>query len=764
MSFEDEYNGYNSGDYEQHEDEDPALMGDYRYMFDEDGDAQPMAAVEQQPEVMPLPVISKTAEEIKKILNDLNGDLNEAQREAAEAIYGPVIIIAGAGTGKTKTLTHRVATMLLMGIHPANIMLVTFTNKAAEEIRERIEKMVGENAQYITAGTFHSTIFRNILKRYPESRYLRSIGVSMEECVNIDPDEAEKLVDDAISQLSDEDKAQIEENEWKRSHFEKEMSAARANALDVNDYRASNSIGSDNEVLRRITATVWQTYNRLCREVNGIDFDDILLFADKMLKAEPRIAEELGERFKYIMLDEYQDTNKVQMGIMDSIAKIHKNICVVGDEKQSIYGFREADIKIILSFKTRYNEAKTVNMSKNYRSYPEIIRYSNACADAMNQRLSDGQLNAMCKFEETPSEREVRKSNQVVMAEFKSAFDEAETVAKAIRRDLVLKVEGKNVAVLYRNRASKTIVERKMVDLNIPYRVVGDVSFFQKKEVKDIVGMIRFIFHPWDTMAGYRFLGATSVGISLNAAKKAASEGHSVHDFLKEQAAKRLKPKKKDEVTELTAAAKKIAPFMDVSKMLREAVGYGDSPQFLKEAIAKIWDIYLKPGLEKVANRSDDDNELSTRLDNAEYVIDRFGKSLEKGMLIDEIIEDLVMMVENNPDMDKNLDTKVLLMTLHASKGLEFDNVYMIGMNERNMIGEEPTFDDIEESRRLNYVGMTRAKKKLTMTFATHIQIYGEPVVTKASPFIEEIEDRLKVKRYVFKPKEPERAKVPSYH
>ena len=380
MSFEDEYNGYNSGDYEQQEDEDPTLMGDYRYMFDEDGDSQPMAAAEQLPEAMPLPVLSKTAEEIKKILDELNGDLNEAQREAAEAIYGPVIIIAGAGTGKTKTLTHRVATMLLMGIHPANIMLVTFTNKAAEEIRERIEKMVGENAQYITAGTFHSTIFRNILKKYPESRYLRSIGVSMEECVNIDPDEAEKLVDDAISQLSDEDKAQIEENEWKRSHFEKEMSAARANALDVNDYRASNSIGSDNEVLRRITATVWQAYNRLCREVNGIDFDDILLFADKMLKAEPKIAEDLGERFKYIMLDEYQDTNKVQMGIMDSIAKIHKNICVVGDEKQSIYGFREADIKIILSFKDRYNEAKTVNMNKNYRSYPEIIRYSNACA------------------------------------------------------------------------------------------------------------------------------------------------------------------------------------------------------------------------------------------------------------------------------------------------------------------------------------------------------------------------------------------------
>ena len=764
MSVDEQYEGYDQEDDGRFDELDPSSLGDFRYMFDDDWDGSAPAQAQPVEDAVAAPMqLSRTAEEIRLILEDLNKDLNPAQREAAETIYGPVIAIAGAGAGKTKTLTHRVASMLVMGIHPANIMLVTFTNKAAEEIRNRIEEMVGENAQYITAGTFHSTIFRHILKKYPESRYLRSIGVRMDECANIDPDEAEKILKDAISMLPETDLAQVDENDWKPDDFEKEMSKARASGNDVNDYRALTARGSADEELRKVTANVWQTYNRLCREVNGIDFDDILLFADKMLRSEPHIADELGDRFKYIMLDEYQDTNRVQMNIMDSISRKNRNICVVGDEKQSIYGFREADIKIILSFKTRFPEAKTINMNQNYRSYPEIIRFSNACADAMEQRLSDGQLLAMRQFDESDAEREAKKSNRVVMAEFKSAHDEADMVAKAIKRDLMLKIPGKEVAVLYRNRNSKTLVERKLVDLNIPYRVIGDASFFQKKEVKDIVGMIRFIFHPWDTMSGYRFLGATSVGISLNAAKKAASEGQSVHDFLKEQSVKRLKPKKKDEVTELTAAAKKIGPFMELGKMLRESISYGDDPAFIKEVVAKIWDIYLRPGIVKVANRSDDEGELDTRIDNAEYVLERMGKSLEKGMLIDEIIEDLTMMVENNPDMDKNLDAKVLLMTIHGSKGLEFDNVYMVGMNEATMLGTDPTYDEIEESRRLNYVGMTRAKKKLTMTFATNIFVFGQPVETKVSPFIEEIEERLGVKRYIFKGKETSNERTASY-
>lgn len=753
MSYEEEYMGYDGGEDERFEDIDPSSLGDFRYMFDEDGDGTP-APAEPQDAPPSILVQQKSKEEIQLILDELNSGLNPSQREAAETIYGPVIIIAGAGAGKTKTLTNRVATMLIQGIHPANIMLVTFTNKAAEEIRNRIEEMVGENAQYITAGTFHSTILRHVLKKYPESRYLRAIGLDMEMCANIDQDESEKLLKEAIDALSPEDREQMAENEWDHKDFEKEMGKARALGQDINDYRALTARGSDDEELRKITANCWQIYNRLCREVNGIDFDDILLFADKMLRSEPSIADELGDRFKYVMLDEYQDTNRVQMNIMDSICKKHKNICVVGDEKQSIYGFREADIKIILSFKNRYPESKSINMNQNYRSYSEILRFSNACADAMEQKLSDGQLIPMKQIEESPAELEVKKSNKVVMAEFRSGYDEAEMVAKAIRRDLMLKTPGKEVALLYRNRNSKMLVERQLVDMNIPYRVVGDASFFQKKEVKDIVGMIRFVFHPWDTMAGYRFLGATSVGISLNAAKKAASEGHSVHDFLTDQATKRLKAKKKDEITDLTVSAKKIAPFMELGKMLREAISYGDNPAFIKEVIGKLWDIYLRPGVTKIANRSDDDNDLENRTDNAEYVIDRLGKNLEKGMLIDEIIEDLTMMVENNPDTDKNLDSKVVLMTIHGSKGLEFDNVYMVGMNELTMVGEDPTFDEIEESRRLNYVGMTRAKKKLTMTFATFIVQYGQLIETKASRFIEEIEDRLKVRRYVFKSKE----------
>jgi len=499
------------------------------------------------------------------------------------------------------------------------------------------------------------------------------------------------------------------------------------------------------------------------RDMQGVDFDDILVFCDKMLRQEPHIAEQLGEEFKYIMLDEYQDTNRVQMSIMDAISRKHNNICVVGDEKQGIYSFRGADITVILSFKNRYPNAKQINMSKNYRSYPEIMRYSNACADAMEQRLSDGQLEPMRKFEESEQERAAKKSNKVVMAEFKTAEQEADNVAKAVFRDLRLGVQGKEIAILYRNRSLKGIIEKKLVDMDIPYRMVGDASFFQKKEVKDMVALVRFIFHPWDSMAGFRFLGATSMGVSVNAAKKASSNGLSVHEFLKESAEKKLKPKKKDEITDFTSAAKKVAPFVELAKMLRDSIKYGDNPVFIKEAIAQIWDIYMKPGLEKVAARSEQDDDLDGRLDNIGYVIERLEKSLVKGMTIDEIIEDLSMMVENNPDMDKSTESKVQMMTLHASKGLEFDNVYMIGLDNITMPGEDATFDDIEESRRLNYVGMTRSKKKLTMTFAVERFHFGQFIKTLPSPFITEIESRIGAKRYVMKaepPKESAYAKM----
>lgn len=692
----------------------------------------------------------KSESEIQEQLQKLNEDLNAGQKEAAESTEGPVIVIAGAGAGKTKTLTHRVASLLVKGVHAANIMVVTFTNKAAEEIKDRIESMVGENAQYINAGTFHSIVFRKILKMYPDSNYLSALGIDMHECSIMDTDDAKRLLRESISELSEQDKDQITDGDWNVSTFEKVMGAARANGQDVNDFMISIATGGKNEELERITSRVWTAYNSKCREVQGIDFDDILVFCNKMLQQEKHIASELGDMFKYVMLDEYQDTNRVQMSIMDAIVAGHKNICVVGDEKQSIYGFREADIKVILSFQNRYPGAKQINMQTNYRSYGEIIRHANACADAMEQRLSDGQLVAEKSFQEDPDLMARRKSNSVAMVQFRDTKQEAKFIVKAIKRDIFLGVPPNEIAILYRNRALKTDIERELVDTDTSYKMIGDTSFFQRAEVKDMVALIKFVFQPWDSLAGQRVLRAARMGVSDQAAKKAASTGLNTNEFLKEQANKKLKVKRKGETEPgPTAAAKKVAPFIAITEALRESVKYSDSPAFIKEVLAEFWDIYLKPKLENASSKDNNSEGFSSKIDNAQYVLDRLEKGMNDGLEVDEIIEELAMMVESNPDMDNDLASKIQLMTIHGSKGLEFDNVYAIGFDNVTMPGEDPKPDDLEESRRLAYVAMTRAAKKLVITCAQERMHFGTYIQTLPSMFMDEISARTNTRIHI---------------
>ncbi|MGD1524433.1 ATP-dependent helicase [Vibrio owensii] len=697
--------------------------------------------------------------ELQAVLDRINAPLNPEQKLAAETLHGPVMVIASAGAGKTKTLIHRVASMIVSGISPKDIMVVTFTNKAASEIKERLEEMpeIGLNAQFICAGTFHSIILREIIKQFPESKFLNAIGIDVREMTNIDEKDASSLLKQAVELQPEADRDIISDNEWRTSYFEKEMSIHRAMGHDVKDYVYDSSAGSDKEEFKRITANVWQTYNRLCREANGIDFDDILLFADKMLRAEPEIAKQLSERFKYMMLDEYQDTNKVQQSIMDAIAMHHNNICTVGDEKQSIYGFRGADINVIMGFKTRYSNANLIGLSRNYRSYSAIIGFANACADAMSQRLNDGQMINEKQVEEPPQLAAQRKSNLATMVEFHSAKQEAEYIVKGIMRDLRLGIKGQDIAVLYRNKTLKSLVEKKLVENQVPYELVGDTSFYQKAEVKDMIALVRFMFHPYDSMAGLRMLNATKFGVSQKKAKEAmAKDGVNVYEFLMQKSQERMKSKRKGDADfELKAYAKKLQPFMGLCKEVKDAAYFGDNPQFIADVIAQVWDIYFKPSLELKSKRStsaDHQDQMDTRIQNVQFVLERLTDSLKKGMTIDEVIEDLVFMVEANPELDRNKDAKVKLMTLHASKGLEFENVYMIGVDELTMCGDEPSDDEVEESRRLTYVGITRAMKKLAISYAKSRSNFGEEVHVQGSRFLDEIESRLNVKRYRMPP------------
>ncbi|MFS1430760.1 ATP-dependent helicase, partial [Vibrio splendidus] len=641
-----------------------------------------------------------------------------------------------------------------------DIMVVTFTSKAASEIKHRLEEMpeIGSNAEYICAGTFHGIVFKEMLTKFPDSSYLKRIGMDITELTIIDESDASSLLKQAISNLPDVDKDMMKEANWDYKLIKSEMSLSRANALDLKDYIATNIIGSQNEELARITATVWKDYNQLCRAANGVDFDDILLHCDKMLQEEDSISRMLSERFKYIMLDEYQDTNRVQQNIMDSIAQHHGNICTVGDEKQSIYKFRGADIKIILGFRERYGDTKIIDINKNYRSYPSIITFANACASAMDQKLSDGIMYNEKKVEETPQVATLRKSDLSSMVMFADDDHEAESIAGAIKRDLTVGIEGKEVAVLYRSRNAKRKLEKSLVSQNIPYETIGDVSFYQKRHIKDIISMIRFVFHPYDSMAGMRFLGNATLGVSLNMAKKAmANEGINIHQFLINKSKDTLSSASAKGGSRLKVYAQKIAPLLELSQELRDAVKYKDSPKYITDVIAEMWDVYLRPQLEGKTKRKGDSSENDANIQDAKFIIERILVNLEEGANMDDIIDDLIFMVDKNPDLDREKDTKVKLMTLHASKGLEFDNVYMIGFDEESMVGmsEEPDYEEIEEARRLTYVGITRAKKKLSISFAGRRDHNGKFIETKTCRFLKEIESRTSAKIFRIPVKKP---------
>lgn len=686
------------------------------------------------------------------MLEEMHSVLNTSQYNAAMATDGPVIVIAGAGAGKTKALIHRVATLLIKGVPPTNIMIVTFTNRAAGEIKDRLEGMVGENAQYITAGTFHSIVFQRMLKVFPDSRYLRNRDIMMEECSILDEDDSKSLFKTAFNNLDEDELRWADENDFDLNNIKSIMSTERSKGVTVEDYLNGIRAGQKDTNERYIVAHVWQSYNRLCREAQGIDFDDILVHADRMLKSDSWIVDALAEQFQYIMLDEYQDTNVVQMSIMDQISSRHQNIFVVGDEKQSIYGFRGADINVILSFKDRYRGATQIDMKENYRSYPAIISAANACASHMGQRLSDGQMIHKRPPGESPELMTQRKSNTVSIAEFSTVEDEAKMVADAIQRDINLGVKPNHIAVLYRNKVLKKELEKEFVRRMMDYYVVNDRSFYARAEVKDAVALLRFVYNPWDSMAGLRVLATAKLGLSSDRAKAAmAEQGASFAEILRQESQRRLKGKKKGETqAPLTAAATKLAPFYNLCRMLKDSVEYGDDTEFVMSCIRKLWDVYLKTryvDLMNTSKKADTADEMSEKIENAKFIFDRVEECLIEGMSMRQIIEDLSMRTEFNPDVDKKSTAKVQFMTNHASKGLEYEVVYMVGCNAAVSPGDTDDENVIEEERRLFYVAMTRAEKKLVMTYPRLQMTYGEWQLTTGSPFLEEVESATGIRR-----------------
>lgn len=663
----------------------------------------------------------------------LHAGLNDEQYAAATAVEGPVIVVAGAGAGKTKTLIHRVAELLRRGIPPVNLMVVTFTNDAAREIRERLAQMVGPEAEHITAGTLHSVIFRNIIRAFPESQTLGRLGIDAEQCTILDEGDAGKLQREALELLPEALRQEMEDNEWTLAQFKKTLSMARARGEDVYAFAAGISPRDEQANYHKLVARFWAHYTDLCRQHHGIDFDDILVVARQMLREERGIARQLGERFRYLMLDEYQDTNPVQMAIMDAIAERHRNIFVVGDEKQSIYRFRGADINVILSFKHRYPEAVQIDMKRNYRSQPEVIATINALASAMPRKLSDGQLIAEARLEEAP----------VSVVGFESARAEARTVRRAIERDMRRGTPGEQIAVLYRARSLKGELERELVENDIPYEVIGDTGFYQRQEIRDAVALLRFAFQPWDSLAGARVLRATRMGVSEQAARKAMQkDGTPVKDLLADHASRTLKgAKDPDGNPRPSATARKVAPFLKVCQGLREAVRYEDPPAMVREVLDRLWRTYCLPSLEAAARRASSEEgagSVEQRTQNVSLLLDRLESGLERGEDIATVIENLTLATNSRHELDEDRAARVKLMTMHASKGLQFGHVYVIGCDDHALPGVEDDAE-IDEARRTLYVALSRAERRLAVSYSLVRQEFGRTIQVQGSRFIQEI-------------------------
>lgn len=663
-------------------------------------------------------------------IDHLMAPLNPGQRAAAMQLEGPMQAVAGAGSGKTKTLIHRCAHALLKGIPATSIMMVTFTNKGADEIKSRLADMVGPDAEYITAGTFHSIIYRCMLKPFADHAYLESLGLNMNECTILDDQESKGLFEEAIKGLDEDSAKMVEEHSWHKD-IEAQMSQARAKGLSAETYaREKIGFGDPDELLFRLTVDVWNNYTALCRAANGIDFDDIMVVAMHLLKKDPNIGKELAAKFRYVMLDEYQDTNPVQMTIMDIICKHHENVFVVGDEKQSIYRFRGSDIKVTTGFKERFPKAKIIDLDTNYRSTYNILKAANCVARHMSQKVTDGQLKVGKKYN--------GDGQPVKIVEFTNDREEANMMAEAISRDINRAgIPGKNIAILYRSRLVKAALEQELVKRGIDYRIVGDIGFYQRAEVRNGIALLRMTFRPWDSMAILRILKNTSFGVSDASAKKAMAKGITPNAYLKDLASK-VRGKEGP-----TAVAQKVGPLIGAMQAIRRLVAYGEDATYIRASLERLWETYLMPGLKKAAEKDAGhlDSALENRMQNVSFLFDRFFGELEAGRKPEDVLDELSLLGEGKSQTERDQTNTVNLMTIHASKGLEFPYVYIPGLDADTTPGESEDFDDLEEERRTIYVGITRAMEKLTLSYAMEKTKWGSRMKTCISPFLKELSD-----------------------
>ena len=650
--------------------------------------------------------------------------LNFPQQEAVLHTEGPLLILAGAGSGKTRVLTHRIAYMIEeCGIQPWNILAITFTNKAADEMRQRVDNLVEMGREAIWVSTFHSACVR-ILRRH-----IDYLGFDNHFAI-YDTDDQKTVIKEVCRRLN------VDTKLFKEKALMGEISSYKDRLLTPDDVEKEAY-----DFNRRKVASVYREYQAELYKNNALDFDDLIMKTVELFEKHPQVLDYYQERFRYIMVDEYQDTNFAQFRLVSLLAEKYRNLCVVGDDDQSIYRFRGADIRNILEFEHIFPDAKVIRLEQNYRSTGNILEAANNVI-ANNVERKDKRLWT-----------ENEEGEKIHFRQFATGFEEAEYVAGEIA-ELRRKGETcRGCAVLYRTNAQSRLFEEKLLMANIPYKIVGGVNFYSRKEIKDLLAYLRTIDNARDDLSVRRILNVPRRGIGDTTQTRVAEYADQMQISFYE--ALRVA----EEIPAVKRSLTKIDSFVSFIQMLRTKAEVLSVRELLEEVISQTGYVeeLEKEGTDEARSRIENIDELITKVQAYQDAMAETGEEASLSGFLEE-----VALVADIDSVDDSQDY-VLLMTLHSAKGLEFPHVFITGLEEGIFPGRvsySSGDSELEEERRLMYVGITRGMKSVTLTSARQRMIRGEIQYNNVSRFVREIPRELVDLGYTVQEKKPDKEKL----
>lgn len=644
--------------------------------------------------------------------------LNEEQRLAVEQIDGPVMVIAGAGSGKTRVLTYRIAHMMHKGTDPFRILALTFTNKASKEMRERIEHVMGPEARNLWMGTFHSVFAKMLRIEADLLGYPSSFTI-------YDTDDSKSLIKTILKEMNLDDKV------YKPSTILGRISSAKNNLISPVEYAEDSEIrGSDESAQRPFLWEVYSRYAARCFKAGAMDFDDLLFNTNKLLKLYPDILAKYQHKFKYVLVDEYQDTNYSQYVILRRLAAVNRNICVVGDDAQSIYSFRGANIQNILNFQKDYPEGKVFKLEQNYRSTQTIVKAAGSIIKNNKDQLS----------------KEVWTDNvqgdKIKVLRAVSDNEEGRMVANGIFEEKMRNhSHNTDFAILYRTNSQSRALEESLRRINILYRVYGGTSFYQRKEIRDVIAYMRMVVNPNDEAALQRIINYPARGIGDTTINRLITCADKYDKPLWEVVKNAvIYPELKSAVGNLLNFASMIEAFA----INNRSMSAYDSAMYITKNSGLLKVLYDDKSIEGIARYENIEELLNGIKEYTEEDTITFLDEAPEEKSLANFLQSISLLTDADKDDPENND-RVTLMTIHASKGLEFENLFVVGLEE-NLFPSQLSLGsraELEEERRLFYVAVTRAKKRLTLSYATSRFRFGTMISNEPSRFLKEIDPSL---------------------